>query len=158
MPSIINTLHTPTASSSFDFVDNPAYFTSDRTSSHGTSKNTVQDLKESNHRRQWYDPEDEFSVPIHTEHPLITKNPLNMSSFLLNYRAMHRSIEIMTPPPSSQINEEPSPKSSLYPTIPDGPIYIHHRSTMAGSALSNVVSCPHIHCLQHNRQSQLCSR
>ena len=44
---------------------------------------------------------------------MITKNPLNMSSFLLNYRAMHRSIEIMTPPPSSQINEEVCWKSAL---------------------------------------------
>lgn len=161
MPSIINTHHTPSAPpSSLEFVsDDAAYYRNTHPSSPSKPSATLQDLKESN-RRQWYDPDDEFSVPIHTKHPLITKKPLDMSSFLLNYRTMHRSIEIMTPPPSSQISDEPSskPSSLLHPTIPDGPIYIHHRSTLAGSAISDAVSCPHVNCLEHSRQSYSCAR
>ncbi|KAG0357599.1 hypothetical protein BGZ54_000269 [Gamsiella multidivaricata] len=147
MPSVINTnLTSSSAPSELDFVaDDAVYFNSspNSTKDPSSSARTVQDLKDSN-RRRWSDPEDEFSVPIYTEHPLITKKPLNMSSFLLNYRAMHRSIEIMTPP-AMQINDEAMPTSSmttspLHPTIPDGPIYIHHRSTTTGCALSNVTN------------------
>ncbi|KAG0239612.1 hypothetical protein BGX31_002621 [Mortierella sp. GBA43] len=127
MPSIINTHHTPSAPpSSLEFVsDDAAYYRNTHPSSPSKPSATLQDLKESN-RRQWYDPDDEFSVPIHTKHPLITKKPLDMSSFLLNYRTMHRSIEIMTPPPSSQISDE----VSIVAIAPNNPrrTYLHTSS------------------------------
>ncbi|KAG0039682.1 hypothetical protein BGZ82_007124 [Podila clonocystis] len=37
--------------------------------------------------------------------------------------------------------------------MPDGPFYIHHRSTKADSPLASVVSCSHVHCFQHNHHS-----
>ncbi|KAF9896494.1 hypothetical protein BX616_007333, partial [Lobosporangium transversale] len=48
--------------------------------------------------------------------------------------------------------------SHIYPTIPDGPIYIHHRSTIAESPISNVISCPHINCYEHGRHFHSISR
>ena len=219
----------------------------------------------------------QFSVPIHTESPLVTKGPIDMSSFLLNYRTMHRSIEIMTPPVSqstttsaaavrfllfvcfaclfvclfvylplsvglssafwrsfvcqspylisrtlSQTSQTKSERaehsarpavhplplsspsklrhhrpiflaflyflwpvspsnhfsrmffflpccfalpyhttymhkkkssSSIHPSVPDGLFYIHHRSRIACSPLSTVLSCPHVSCLHHKRSS-----
>ncbi|KAF9982851.1 hypothetical protein BGZ75_005682 [Mortierella antarctica] len=105
MPSVVNTnlsspLHPP---SELDFVSDDALSYTRPSSFHpqdsAQKDHTVQKLKELR-RRQWSDPDDEFSVPIHTESPLITKKPLGTSSFLLHYRAMHRSVEIMTPPVS----------------------------------------------------------
>ncbi|KAF8936725.1 hypothetical protein BGZ58_003803, partial [Dissophora ornata] len=108
MPSVINSNLTSTSSpSELDLVaDDSIYYSNNASKDSSKPTRTLQDLKDSA-RRRWSDPEDEFSVPIHTEHPLITRNPLDMSSFLLNYRTMHRSVEIMTPPPSvSQIGDE----------------------------------------------------
>ncbi|KAI1316271.1 hypothetical protein EDD11_010179 [Mortierella claussenii] len=112
MPSVIHN-HTQTSApssspSGLEFVPDSSIYTNPSSSS---PKPTVHDLKGSSRlqrlRQQWSDPDDEFSVPIHTEYPLITKNhPLDISSFLLNYRTMHRSIEIMTPPVVSQISND----------------------------------------------------
>ncbi|KAG0276628.1 hypothetical protein BGZ95_007272 [Linnemannia exigua] len=97
MPSIINT--NTHVSSEMDFLSDSAAIASTTTPKNNNDR--IQELKDrQRRRRQWLEPEDEFSVPIHTESPLITKSPLDMSSFLLNYRAMHRSVEIMTPPSS----------------------------------------------------------
>ncbi|KAF9112481.1 hypothetical protein BGX27_003307 [Mortierella sp. AM989] len=111
MPSVINANTSP---SEIDFVSDKPIFYSEQLSSSSSSlskdssKPTIQDLKESNRRRQqWNDPDDEFSVPIHTEFPLISKSPLDMASFLLNHRTMHRSIEIMTPPVEVRIVSMP---------------------------------------------------
>ncbi|KAF9957013.1 hypothetical protein BGZ72_002251 [Mortierella alpina] len=126
MPSVVNTnLTSPLRPSELDFVSDEA-LTYTRSSplypqDSAQKDGSVQKLKELR-RRQWSDPDDElvfiipgrlhhtnathpclsvqFSVPIHTESPLITKKPLGTSSFLLHYRAMHRSVEIMTPPVS----------------------------------------------------------
>ncbi|KAG0327096.1 hypothetical protein BG004_002836, partial [Podila humilis] len=155
MPSVIST---HSSSSEMDFIaDDKLYF--DQNVSHNNSTNEEEgssarsshfmnkNIKQQQQRPHWFDPDDEFSVPIHTELPLITKRtPLKMSSFLFNYRTMHRSIEIMTPPSRSSSptptssSSSPSPSSSslsLCPTIPEGPIYIHHRSTKADSPLSS---------------------
>ncbi|KAG9320270.1 hypothetical protein KVV02_003927 [Mortierella alpina] len=164
MPSVVNTnlsssLHPP---SELDFVSDDALSYTRASSFHpqdsAQKDHTVQKLKELG-RRQWSDPDDEFSVPIHTESPLITKKPLGTSSFLLHYRAMHRSVEIMTPPVSQigRMHDLASP-SPLHPTIPDGPIYIHHRSTMSASPLSKAISCSHISCFEHNQCAPLPSR
>ncbi|KAG0301917.1 hypothetical protein BGZ97_002556, partial [Linnemannia gamsii] len=109
MPSVINTTTTNnhfSAPSELDLLSDSAAISSSSTHPSLRSNNNnenIQELKdrERRRRRQWLEPEDEFSVPIHTESPLITKRPLDMSSFLLNYRTMRRSVEIMTPPPSS---------------------------------------------------------
>ncbi|KAF8951591.1 hypothetical protein BGZ46_003903, partial [Entomortierella lignicola] len=141
MPSVINA---NIISSEIDFSDKPIFYT--QPSSTSSKDSTINDIKESNRRRQqWCDPDDEFSVPIHTEFPLISKEPLDISSFLLNHRTMNRSIEIMTPPPVTheEGSSSSSSSSTFYPMIPDGPIYIHHRSTMTESPLASVVSCPH---------------
>ncbi|KAF9146358.1 hypothetical protein BGX30_001372 [Mortierella sp. GBA39] len=151
MPSIINTTndHFSSAPSGLDFLSDSVASTSSLRSNKNDNSTTIQELKDrERRRRQWLEPEDEFSVPIHTESPLITKSPLDMSSFLLNYRAMHRSVEIMTPPPSK--NHDGLSSTPLHPTLPDGPIYIHHRSTLAESPLSNVLSsCAHLQRFDH---------
>ncbi|KAG0016298.1 hypothetical protein BGZ81_011302, partial [Podila clonocystis] len=99
MPSVISPSSSH-SSSEIDFVPDDLYDVQSHAShsSKGSSAHdNIQELKRQQQR--WSDPDDEFSVPIHTESPLIAKKgPLGMSSFLLNYRAMHRSIEIMTPP------------------------------------------------------------
>ncbi|KAF9288330.1 hypothetical protein BGZ68_000460, partial [Mortierella alpina] len=105
MPSVVNTNLSSSANalSELDFVSDDALSYTRSSTFHpqdsAQKDRTVQKLKELR-RRQWSDPDDEFSVPIHTESPLITKKPLGTSSFLLHYRAMHRSVEIMTPPVS----------------------------------------------------------
>ncbi|KAF9539184.1 hypothetical protein EC957_005732 [Mortierella hygrophila] len=151
MPSIINTTNDYFSSgpTGLDFLSDSAASTSSLRSNKNDNSTTIQELKDrERRRRQWLEPEDEFSVPIHTESPLITKSPLDMSSFLLNYRAMHRSVEIMTPPPSK--NHDGLSSTPLHPTLPDGPIYIHHRSTLAESPLSNVLSsCGHLQRFDH---------
>ncbi|KAG0289012.1 hypothetical protein BGZ96_007324 [Linnemannia gamsii] len=160
MPSIINTTtnnHFSSTPSELDLLsDSAAAATSTiQPSLRSNNNENIQELKdrERRRRRQWLEPEDEFSVPIHTESPLITKSPLDMSSFLLNYRAMRRSVEIMMPPPSSvpSKNHEGLSSTPLHPTLPDGPIYIHHRSTLAESPLLNVLSsCAHLQCSDYN--------
>lgn len=164
MPSVVNTNLSSSANalSELDFVSDDALSYTRSSTFHpqdsAQKDRTVQKLKELR-RRQWSDPDDEFSVPIHTESPLITKKPLGTSSFLLHYRAMHRSVEIMTPPVSQigRMHDVASP-SPLHPTIPDGPIYIHHRSTMSASPLSKVISCSHVNCFEHNQCASLPSR
>ncbi|KAK3844879.1 MAG: hypothetical protein J3R72DRAFT_419066 [Linnemannia gamsii] len=158
MPSIINT--NTHFLSDLDLLSESAANASTTTHSsfHPNNKNNndhIQELKDrQRRRRQWLEPEDEFSVPIHTESPLITKSPLDMSSFLLNYRAMRRSVEIMTPPSSlshSSKNHDTPSTTTLHPALPDGPIYIHHRSTLAESPLSSIISsCAHLQCFDNS--------
>ncbi|KAG0092729.1 hypothetical protein BGZ93_008199 [Podila epicladia] len=138
MPSVISPSSSH-SSSEIDFVPDGLCY--DHHASHSTkgssATDNIQELKKQQQR--WSDPDDEFSVPIHTESPLIAKKaPLGMSSFLLNYRAMHRSIEIMTPPSQPTKTSSDSTATSLHPTMPDGPFYIHHRSTKADSPLASV--------------------
>ncbi|GJJ69466.1 hypothetical protein EMPS_01812 [Entomortierella parvispora] len=152
MPSVIS----PTTTSDLTFVADDSLYFNGPSSTNTPSNNDIQSLKNEARRRKqlWSDPDDEFSVPIHTESPLVTKGPIDMSSFLLNYRTMHRSIEIMTPPVSQSTTTgaaAPSPSSSIHPSVPDGPFYIHHRSRIACSPLSTVLSCPHVSCLHHKR-------
>ncbi|KAG0074127.1 hypothetical protein BGZ92_003520 [Podila epicladia] len=158
MPSVISPSSSH-SSSEIDFVPDGLCY--DHHASHSTkgssATDNIQELKKQQQR--WSDPDDEFSVPIHTESPLIAKKaPLGMSSFLLNYRAMHRSIEIMTPPSQPTKTSSDSTATSLHPTMPDGPFYIHHRSTKADSPLASVVSCSHVHCFQHNHHPYNVSR
>ncbi|KAF9339619.1 hypothetical protein BGZ91_005291 [Linnemannia elongata] len=158
MPSIINTTnnHFSSAPSELDLLSDSVASTSSLRSNKNDNSTTLQELKDrERRRRQWLEPEDEFSVPIHTESPLITKSPLDMSSFLLNYRNMRRSVEIMTPPPTTPSkNHDGLSSTPLHPTLPDGPIYIHHRSTLAESPLSNVLSsCAHLQCFDHQPNS-----
>ncbi|KAF9150243.1 hypothetical protein BG015_007942 [Linnemannia schmuckeri] len=158
MPSVINTSnnHFSSVPSELDLLSDSAVSTtaSSLRSNKNDNSSTIQELKDrERRRRQWLEPEDEFSVPIHTESPLITKSPLEMSSFLLNYRAMRRSVEIMTPPSTSNAsskNHDGLSSTPLHPTLPDGPIYIHHRSTLAEGPLSSVISsCVHLQCFDH---------
>ncbi|KAF9103982.1 hypothetical protein BGX29_002609 [Mortierella sp. GBA35] len=160
MPSVINNHFSTTSTpSELDLLSDdatPSYYNRSLNSNQQDNR-PIQDLKD-RRRRQWLEPEDEFSVPIHTESPLITKSPLDMSSFLLNYRAMRRSVEIMTPPPSPSSNKNHSSSDTsngLHPTLPDGPIYIHHRSTITGSPLSNIISCAHVQCFEHHHSHHL---
>ncbi|KAF9090871.1 hypothetical protein BGX23_005638 [Mortierella sp. AD031] len=114
MPSVINNHFSTTSTpSELDLLSDdatPSYYSRSLNSNQQDNR-PIQDLKD-RRRRQWLEPEDEFSVPIHTESPLITKSPLDMSSFLLNYRAMRRSVEIMTPPPSPSSNKNHSSSDS----------------------------------------------
>ncbi|KAG0353135.1 hypothetical protein BG005_007507 [Podila minutissima] len=159
MPSVISPSSSH-SSSEIDFVPDDLYY--DPHASHASkgssATDNIQEIKKQQQR--WSDPDDEFSVPIHTESPLIAKKgPLGMSSFLLNYRAMHRSIEIMTPPSQpTKSSSDSTTTTSLHPTMPDGPFYIHHRSTKADSPLASVVSCSHVHCFQHNHHPYNVSR
>ncbi|KAF9923460.1 hypothetical protein FBU30_006497 [Linnemannia zychae] len=159
MPSIIR-IDNHYAPSELDLLSDGVVATSslDSNSTNTSMDNStaIKEMKESERRRrQWLDPEDEFSVPIHTELPLITKSPLDMSSFLLNYRSMRRSVEIMTPSSSlSQSKRQSASTTHLHPSLPDGPIYIHHRSTLADTPLSSAISsCRHLQKTKYQRQS-----
>ncbi|KAF9389347.1 hypothetical protein CPB97_011566 [Podila verticillata] len=163
MPSVISPRSSHSASE-IDFIPDDGLYYDHSHASHSSkgssAPDNIKELKQQQQQQRWSDPDDEFSVPIHTESPLIAKKgPLGMSSFLLNYRTMHRSIEIMTPP-SQHSTKSPSDSSttSLHPTVPDGPFYIHHRSTKAESPLASVVSCSHVHCFQHNHHPYNVSR
>ncbi|KAF9310473.1 hypothetical protein BG003_008521 [Podila horticola] len=158
MPSVISPSSSH-SSSEIDFVPDDLYYDHSHASHSPKGSSATDSIKEFKQQQRWSDPEDEFSVPIHTESPLIAKKgPLGMSSFLLNYRAMHRSIEIMTPPSQHSTKSSSDSTTPLHPTMPDGPFYIHHRSTKADSPLTSVVSCSHVHCFQHNHHPYNVSR